>query len=145
LFNQEQGGVAGLVFPIALFILVFYFLIFRPQKKKQQQHDKMISSISRGDTVVSAGGIFGRVSDVLDDSYIIEIAEGVRIRIMKSSISVRREGADTKPRPSRPKKKRREGGRPEPAEGETTAERAIDEGVTPEENSALNDRTSGGV
>ncbi len=145
----------GFIFPIALFGLIFYFLIFRPQKKKQQQHEAMISSIGRGDTVVTAGGFFGRVSDVMEDSYIIEIADGVKVRILKSSISIRRDAGDAKPRPQRPKKRKR----PRPVDGtgaaegtdaaamesaedaaavpEENAAEAMDVGVTPEENAAL--------
>jgi preprotein translocase subunit YajC len=92
---------------IGVMLCIFYFLMYRPQKKKQQQHDKMLAAIGRGDTVVSAGGFFGKVSDVLEDSFIVEIAEGVRVRIMKNSISVRRETTDAKPKSVRPKKRRR--------------------------------------
>ena len=148
---QQQGGVMGLMFPIVLFVLIFYFLIFRPQKKKQQQHDKMINSIGRGDTVVSAGGFFGKVSDILEDSYIIEIADGVKVRLLKSSISIKRDGPDAGAKPvDRPRKKRRKR-RPDEEQGsleagaaegdvetsEETTDIAEDKGVTPEENEAL--------
>jgi len=105
--QTAQGGPMGLVLPIALFVVIFYFLMYRPQKKKQQQHEKMISSIGRGDTVVTAGGFFGKVCDVLEDSFIVEIAEGVRVRIQKNSISVRRETSDAKPKSGRQKKRRK--------------------------------------
>lgn len=136
--QQGQGGVMGLLFPIALFVLIFYFLIFRPQKKKQQQHEQMVASIGRGDTVITAGGFFGKVSDVLDDSYIIELAEGMKVRILKSSISVRKDGGDGAPRPDRPrrKKKRRDGAPKELADGAENSA-SDDMGVTAEENEAL--------
>ena len=106
---QQQGGPMSLALPIVLFVLIFYFLIFRPQKKKQQQHDNMVASIGRGDTIITAGGFFGKVSDILEDSYVIEIAEGVKVRILKSSISVKREGADpgARPKSDRPRRKKR--------------------------------------
>ena len=86
--NQaQQGGVMGLVMPLAIFVVIFYFLILRPQKKRQQEHDKLISSIQPGDTVITAGGFYGKVSDVLDDSYIILLDENIKARILKSSIS----------------------------------------------------------
>jgi preprotein translocase subunit YajC len=88
-------------------MLGFFFFTSRSQKKKQKEHDKMLSSISPGDTVISAGGFFGKVSDVLEDSFIIEIADGVRVRILKSSISGKRDISGSKPRPGKPKKKRR--------------------------------------
>ena len=105
--NSQQGGIMGLAFPIVLFVAIFYFLILRPQKKKQQQHEKMLASINKGDTVVSAGGFYGKVSDVLDDSYIIEIAEGVKVRILKNSISIRCDSAEPRPKSAKQKKKNR--------------------------------------
>lgn len=136
--GNQQGGVMGLLFPIVLFVLIFFFLIYRPQKKKQQQHDKMIASIGRGDTIITAGGFFGVVSEVLDDSYIIELADGVKVRILKTSISIRREQGDAQPRVPRKKKRRR---RPEDGGPETTQEQGEEmpesEGVTAEENEAL--------
>lgn len=87
---NQQGGLAGMVLPLALFIVIFYFLIIRPQKKKQKQHDTMLSSIGRGDGVITAGGWFGVVREVLEDSYILEVDDGVKMRILKSSISSRR-------------------------------------------------------
>ena len=57
--------------PLILLMAVFFFFTSRSQKKKQKQHDQMLSSISRGDTVVTAGGFFGKVCEILDDSYLI--------------------------------------------------------------------------
>ena len=82
-----QGGIMGMMMPLAIFIVIFYFLILRPQKKRQQEHDKLVSSIKVGDTVITAGGFYGKVHDVLDDSYIIELDENVKARILKSSVS----------------------------------------------------------
>ncbi|MDO4219165.1 MAG: preprotein translocase subunit YajC [Synergistaceae bacterium] len=82
-----QGGIMGMMMPLAIFIVIFYFLILRPQKKRQQEHDKLVSNIKPGDTVVTAGGFYGKVHDVLDDSYIIELDQNVKARILKSSIS----------------------------------------------------------
>jgi preprotein translocase subunit YajC len=95
----------------------------------------MLSSISRGDTVVSAGGFFGKVSDILDDSYIIEIAEGVKVRILKNSISSRRDQNGGKPKQHRPKKKKKIGESAVEAGAETKP--ASEEGVTSDENSIL--------
>jgi len=147
--------MAGILLPILLFIGIFYFLILRPQKKKQQQHEKMLSSISRGDTVVTAGGFFGKVSDILEDSYIIELADGVKVRILKSSISIRRDTSEGAPRTPRPKKKDRYKRRereasnsertsesPEAAESNEVTTASKEEGVTTEEASALLDKTT---
>lgn len=139
--QQQPGGAMQLLMPIALFVLIFYFLILRPQKKKQQQHEQMLASISRGDTVVSAGGFYGTIVDILDDSYIVEIADGVKARILKSSISVRRDAGEAKPRPQRPRKKDRPR-RPrenasESVEGATAAQEPDGAVTTDEENTIL--------
>ena len=153
-----------LIFPIALFVLIFYFLIFRPQKKKQKEHDTMISSIGMGDTVITAGGFFGRVTSVLDDSYIIELADGVKVRILKTSISIRRTGTDAAVKSDRPRRKKRKKIAPTSNEGERQAEsdgadapaedvaaaNVVEEaaesvGITPAENAALIDEPSAGT
>ena len=86
----QQGGLVGMMLPLAMFAAIFYFMIIRPQKKKQKAHEEMLASISRGATVITAGGFFGVVRDLLDDSYIIELDEGVKARILKSSISMKK-------------------------------------------------------
>ena len=103
--NAQQGGIMGMLLPLALFVVIFYFLIVRPQKKKQKAHDQMLASIGRGDTVVTAGGFFGVVRELLDDSYIIEVAEGVKMRILKGSISVKRGPEDKQLSKKGPKEK----------------------------------------
>lgn len=85
-----QGGLMGMLLPLALFVVIFYFLIIRPQKKRQRQHQEMLASIKRGDQVVTAGGFFGIVRETKDDSYILEIADGVKARILKSSVQYRK-------------------------------------------------------
>lgn len=88
-----QGGTfAGVDFmpfvPIIAIGFIFYFLIIRPQQKKSKQHHEMVSALRRGDKVVTSGGIIGSVSKVINDEEIqIEIAEGVKIRLIKSTIS----------------------------------------------------------
>lgn len=138
--QAPMAGMAGMLLPIVLFIAIFYFLIMRPQKKQRQQHDNMLKSITRGDTVVTAGGFFGRVSDELEDSFVIEIAEGVKVRILKSSISSRREdpsaGSRSADRPRRRRRRKRPEGAPaEISEGESTP--AESDGVTEAENEML--------
>lgn len=91
----QQGGLVGMMLPLAMFAAIFYFLIIRPQKKKQKAHEEMLASISRGATVVTAGGFFGVVREILDDSYIIELDEGVKARILKSSISMKKTDGDS--------------------------------------------------
>lgn len=87
----------GMLFPLAILVLFFYFFIIRPQRKRQKQHESMISSIGRGDQVVTIGGFFGTVREIRDDTFLIELAEGVRVRILKSSVQTKRVVAPSAP------------------------------------------------
>ncbi len=102
----QQSGLVGMMLPLAMFAAIFYFMIIRPQKKKQKAHEEMLASISRGSTIITAGGFFGIVREVLDDSYIIELDEGIKARILKSSVSMKKTdgGMDTKPKKKKLKK-----------------------------------------
>ena len=93
-----QGGSPnwmGSVSMVAIFILIFYFFIIRPQRKKQKQQETLLSSITRGDQIITIGGFFGTVRDVRDDSFMIEIADGVKARILKSAVQTKRAPAST--------------------------------------------------
>jgi preprotein translocase subunit YajC len=73
---------------MVLIFAIFYFLLIRPQQKRIKEHREMVSAIRRGDTVVTSGGIIGKVTKVVDESEaIVEIAEGVRVRILKHTVS----------------------------------------------------------
>lgn len=100
----QQGNLTSMLLPLAMFVAIFYFMIIRPQKKKQKAHDEMLANISRGDTVVTAGGFFGVVREILDDSYIIELDAGVKARILKSSVSAKITAGTTSD--AKPKKKK---------------------------------------
>ena len=86
------GGPAGFelvsFLPLILIFVVFWFLMIRPQQKKMKQHREMIAAIRRGDRVLTGGGIIGTVSKVLNDSELqVEISEGVRVKVMRSTVS----------------------------------------------------------
>ncbi|AER66346.1 preprotein translocase, YajC subunit [Thermovirga lienii DSM 17291] len=100
---MQQGGLVGMLLPLAVFVVIFYFLIVRPQKKRQRQHEEMLASIRKGDVVITAGGFWGTVREIKDDSFIIEIADGVKVRILKSSIQMKRSAVDAEASP-KPKK-----------------------------------------
>ena len=72
---------------MALFIVIFYFLIIRPQSKRQKEHKKMMDAIEKGDEVVTAGGMLGRVSKVTDNYLVINIAENVDISVQKHAVT----------------------------------------------------------
>lgn len=115
---QQQGQMMQSVIMIVVMIAIFYFLLIRPQKKRQKKHDEMLQSIKRGDVVITAGGFWGTVRDFKDDSLIIEIASGVKAKVMKSSISARvnevSSSAEEKPAEQKPAE--------EPKAAEETAE-----------------------
>lgn len=91
--GAAQGGLMGMFFPLIIFVLIFYFFIIRPQKKRDKQHSNMIAGINRGDQIVTIGGFLGTVREVRDDTFQIEIAEGVRVRILKSAVQTKRAAA----------------------------------------------------
>jgi len=74
--------------PLILIIVIMYFLILRPQQRKAKQHQEMIKALRRGDTVITNGGLLGKVTKVVDDDQIeVEIADGVRVRQMRSMVT----------------------------------------------------------
>ena len=74
--------------PLVLIFVVFYFLLIRPQQKKQKDHRSMLDTLRRGDRVVTGGGIVGTVSTVVSPEEVeVDIAQGVRVRIVRSTIS----------------------------------------------------------
>ena len=73
--------------PIILIFVIFYFLLIRPQQKKQKQHAEMISKLKKGDHVVTTGGIYGIISTVKDRTVLVKIDENVKIEVQKNCIS----------------------------------------------------------
>ena len=66
---------------------VFYFFMIRPQRKRQQEHDQLTSQLKQGDNVITAGGIYGRVENVDQDTVVLKIESGATMRVSKSSIA----------------------------------------------------------
>ncbi|MDR6659517.1 preprotein translocase subunit YajC [Tardiphaga sp. 1201_B9_N1_1] len=86
--------------PFALIFVIMYFLILRPQQKKVKDHAEMVKNIRRGDTIVTSGGLVGKVTKVVDDEQVeFELAEGVRVRQLRTMIS----GVRTKGEPAKEK------------------------------------------
>ncbi|KIL98928.1 Preprotein translocase subunit YajC [Paramagnetospirillum magnetotacticum MS-1] len=74
--------------PLILIFVVFYFLLIRPQQKKMKLHKEMLGQLRRGDRVVTAGGIIGTVNKLINDTEVsVEIAEGVRVRVLRATIT----------------------------------------------------------
>ena len=86
--------------PFALIFVIMYFLILRPQQKKVKDHAELVKNIRRGDTIVTTGGMVGKVTKVVDDEQIeFEISDGVRVRQMRTMIA----GVRTKGEPAKDK------------------------------------------
>ncbi|MGH6889896.1 MAG: preprotein translocase subunit YajC [Rhizomicrobium sp.] len=76
------------VAPLIAVFAIFYFLVMRPQQQRAKQHKEMLDNLRRGDTVVTAGGLVGRVSKVRDDGEIVvEISDGVQVRVVKGTLT----------------------------------------------------------
>ena len=88
LFGGDSAGMVTSFLPLILIIVIMYFLILRPQQQKVKQHQAMIKALRRGDTVVTNGGLVAKVTKVVDDDQIeVEIADGVRVRQMRTMVS----------------------------------------------------------
>ena len=96
----DSGNMVMSLLPFALIFVIMYFLILRPQQRKVKEHNDLVKNIRRGDTVVTNGGLVGKVTKVVDDEQIeVEVADGVRIRQMRQMIS----GVRTKGEPAKEK------------------------------------------
>jgi preprotein translocase subunit YajC len=101
-YAQAAGGDATSMLtsllPFALIFVIMYFLILRPQQKRVKDHADMVKNVRRGDTIVTSGGLVGKVTKVVDDDQVeMEISDGVRIRQMRQMISaVRTKGEPAK-------------------------------------------------
>ena len=91
-FAQSTGGFAeggfGLL-PIIFVMVIFYFLLIRPQQKRAKQHKEMLSAIRRGDKIVTSGGLTGTIVKVVDDSETVEveISKGIKVNVVRAMIA----------------------------------------------------------
>jgi len=86
----QSSGTTGIlvgILPWLLIFVIFYVLMIRPQQQRVKQHQAAINAVKKGDEVITGGGIRGRVTKVSDDEAEVEIAQGVKIRVIKSTIS----------------------------------------------------------
>lgn len=80
-----DAGLINLLF-LGGFVLIFYFLLWRPQSKRRKEHQALMSSLTKGDEVVTAGGIVGQINKVEDDFIKVQVADKVELRIQKSAV-----------------------------------------------------------
>jgi preprotein translocase subunit YajC len=81
------GGGLGQIVILVIFVVVFYFLLIRPQQKRAKEHQAMLSKLSAGDEVVTAGGIVGKIREITDSFVSLEIAEGVCITVQRGQVT----------------------------------------------------------
>jgi len=88
-FAAEASPANGFtqLIPLVLIMVIFWFLLLRPQQKRAKEHRSMVESLKKGDKVMTNGGIFGQITDVKDDTVKLEIADGVRIKIQRDAVA----------------------------------------------------------
>jgi preprotein translocase subunit YajC len=88
--NQAASGQGGQIMaflPLILLFAVFYFLLIRPQQKKAKTHKQFMENLKKGDRVVTSGGMYGTITGVTDEAVTIEVAEKVRVKILKGAVA----------------------------------------------------------
>ena len=90
----EPGGGAS-IWPMLIFLAVIfglmYLVLIRPQRKRQKEHQQLVEELRRGDRVITAGGIYGEIESVSEDSVVIKVESGVTMRVAKGSVALKRE------------------------------------------------------
>jgi preprotein translocase, YajC subunit len=84
---QGGGSFITSIIPFAAIILIFYFLIIRPQNKKRKETEKMLSALKKGDKIVTIGGIHGTVQSVRESTVLVKVDDNVKIEFLRSAIS----------------------------------------------------------
>jgi len=85
--GAEPASPFGMLLPMIVIFAAFYFLLIRPQQKKQKQHTALVAALKEGDEVLTAGGILGKITGVSEHYVIIKIAENTEIKMQKSSVA----------------------------------------------------------
>jgi preprotein translocase subunit YajC len=100
-YAQTAGGAAAgassflNILPLILLLVIFYFFLIRPQQKRLKEHRAMIDAVKRGDTVVTAGGLIGKISRVDDAEVEVELAPNVKVKVVKATLTEVRTRAGT--------------------------------------------------
>ena len=91
--GEPEGGfdLSIIIFMVVIFGLM-YLVLIRPQRKKQKEHQQLVAELKRGDKVITAGGIYGQIESISEESVVMKIESGTTIRVARSSVVLRREG-----------------------------------------------------
>ena len=91
----EGGEEGGSIWPMIIFLVVifalFYFVMIRPQRRRQKEHETLVQELQKGDRVMTAGGIYGTIESLSEDSVVIKVESGATLRVARGSVVVRRE------------------------------------------------------
>ncbi len=88
---QQRPSAIIQMLPILAILVIFYFLLIRPKQREQKVHQKMLSEITKGDRILTSGGMFGSVVGLKDDRVVIKIADDVKVELLKSAVARRLE------------------------------------------------------
>ena len=83
---QQQPGLMEALFPFVILFIVFYFLLIRPQSKRAKEHKAMVDAVSKGDEVVTAGGLYGKVTEVSEEYLQVKLADNVEVKLQRSAV-----------------------------------------------------------
>ena len=88
-YAQDAATPSGLMsfLPLIVIFAVFYFMLIRPQMKRSKEHKQLVSQLSKGDEVVTNGGILGRITDVSESFITVEVADGVQIKLQRQAVT----------------------------------------------------------
>lgn len=81
------AGILGILPPMVAMFAIFYFLLIRPQQKKQKKHEAMLTELKEGDNILTSGGIYGTIRKIKDDVLTVQIADNVRVKVSRKSVS----------------------------------------------------------
>ena len=102
--GQGAGGFGGLI-PIILMFVIFYFLLIRPQQKRNKEHKEMIANLKKGDRIITSGGLYGRITGMDETTLTVEIADKVRVKVVRGNVSALAQSAAA---PAAPPKKEKD-------------------------------------
>ena len=105
--GQGAGGFGGLI-PIILMFVIFYFLLIRPQQKRNKEHQQMIGNLKKGDRIITNGGIYGRITGMDESTLTVEIADRVRVKLARANVAGLAQAAAPAPTPKTDKKDKRD-------------------------------------
>ena len=87
----DTGSIWPMIIFLALIFGLFYFVMIRPQRKRQKEHETLMQELQKGDRVMTAGGIYGTIESLSDDSVVIKVESGATLRVARGSVVLRRD------------------------------------------------------